>query len=304
MSYRSSHIPLTVPRNMPFTTMNVYNFNRIGNAPFPTARNLRAKLGAALGVAPTYNAIRTHPIFSTYLDRLSVYRANKRMICIPPNAPITARNVYNLHKYMSREGSRANAARTRIATALGLPQNASWLRIMANPQYQPYLEKWQKIFQAGSFKSRNFFGANRHQTLCVPLLGKPYRPASTEAAQATGWFQRGGRGVFRIWSGIPRLKSRRGLLALGLASPPHNARGPQRPALPPSIAKKIANMVHRLERANLEQWARYPYSTRPPPRSLRALVGRRAVVPPHPPRNNSSNNNNNAVRPRRRPRAN
>jgi len=279
---------------MPFTTMNVYNFNRIGNTNQPNARELRARLAAALGVAPTFNAIKNHPVFSAYFGRLSAYRANKRMICIPPGAPITSRNVYNLSKYMSKQGIRSNAARTRIATALNLPPNASWLRIMANPRFEPYLTKWQRLFYAGGLKSRNIFGETRHQTMCMPMLGRPYLPVSTEVAQATHWRKTGGRGAFRVWSGMPKIKSRRGLIALGLAAPPHNANGVQRPSLPSPIAKKIANLVFRLERANLEHYGRSPYAPRPP-RSLRALVGRRALPPPN-------SNNNNAPRPRRRAR--
>ena len=217
--------------------------------------------------------------------------------------PFTARNIYDFYRLRNANGPNAMNVRQRLGVALGLGPGATAHQIEYNPHFRQYFTRYQNLIYVGSLRHRNLLGRTHWPT------GPRYTRFSTPIVQA---LRHRLTTIPRVmFSSIPGIRRRSGLIAVGLTRPPVNASGPWRPTLPTALARRITNILKRLERAQVRANApgvvaravngqtRYARA-RVNPVFVPILGPPRfpALPPPAPPANNS-NNNNNAPRPRR-----
>jgi len=173
--------------------------------------------------------------------------------------------------------------RRRLGVALGLGPGATSNRIRLNPLFRRYYTRYLNLIEIGGLRYTNLQGETREPATRPPLLGRRYTRYSTPVVRAM---------THRIWTipralqvYVPHLSRRAAQLVVRLSQPSPNG---SRPALPISIARRIASIVRRAEILNVRN---NPFGAPVP----RHFTNRRAL--PAPPANN--NNNNNRPRPRR-----
>jgi hypothetical protein len=193
---------------------------------------------------------------------------------------VTAKDFRNYFRLVNRTTPEANAFRRRMGRVLGFPANVTptWNAIRLQAGFAPFQSNYNtftaRLLGTGGRGHRNARGATRWPG------GNPYTYFSGPVVQR----RHNASPYASIFRAAPQLRTRAGMIALGLSLPPHNASGPQgRIPLNRNMAKKIAELVRMLELENLRRSPRTPA-----PRTLRALPAAPARTTPSPPRRRSA----------------
>lgn len=230
------------------------------------------------------------------------YRANRVQIFVPPTMPFTAKNIYDFYRLRNANGPNAMNVRQRLGVVLGLGPGATTHQIEQNPQFRQYFTRYQNLIYEGGLRYTNLRGRTHWPA------GQIYTRFSTPVVESLR--HRLTTIPKAIFASIPGIRRRSGFIAVGLTTPPVNASGPWRPTLPTSLAKRITNILKRLERAQVRANAPgvVAGAVNGQTRYARARVNpvwmpilgppRFPALPPPAPRNNN-NNNAAAIRPRR-----
>jgi hypothetical protein len=202
------------------------------------------------------------------MTSLPVFRLQS--LATMPN--VTAKDIRNYFRLKNKSNPEANAFRRRMGRLLGFPANVTptWAAINAQAGLTPFARNVEtftaRLMGTGGRGHRNARGATRWPG------GNPYTyfsgPVVNRRHNMSPYAS-----VFRA---APPLRTRAGMIAVGLSRPPHNANGAQgRVPLNRNMAKMIAELVRKMELANVR---RSPHA--PVPRALRAPSPRRTPSPP------------------------
>lgn len=278
-SYRINMPNNSLP-GLPFTEQDVKNFWKTQNSNSANAVALRARLHRNLGLPPTPNQprlpaqwrqsttqpivrqIMSHPLFGQYLEayisqlRTPQPELSPSVVVIPPqNMPFTAADLAKFWKTENLRTQNARNFRRNLSVRLGLPPGSNSVDIETHPNFQRYYRKYQNLKVRGGLKFKNLRGATRW----VPPRGRREVIEAPFGLQAGGVYSRFSGPVIEalhtrlhnipraIIATIPGIRRRAGLIATGLARPVVNNQGPWRPALPAMVARRITNLLKKLE---------------------------------------------------------
>ena len=265
---------------LPFTEQDVKNFWKTQNSNSANAVALRTRLARNLGlpqprnlgfvlhrwgrpnVDPVVRQLMNHPLFGQYLEayvsqlRTPQPRLQPNIIVIPPeNMPFTAMDLHKFWKTYNAGNRETSNFRRNLAVRLGLPPGSSPEEIEQHPNFRRYYRKYQALKIRGGLKFRNLRGRThwapprrgRMEVAAPGFLGPGavYTRFSTPIVEAVP--TRLYNIPRAIMATIPGIRRRAGLIAAGLAKPPVNNQGPWRPTLPPTVARRITNLLKKLE---------------------------------------------------------